>query len=253
MPAFYKTSHYYSSGECLTNLPVAQSNLIKLYTMASQAEIRKGMAWYSDAKQDAIDIAQLYDVDIVTVVKVACALSPKMPWDVNMAAASWVIRHYQAGCFVPDIDDYRTGKVYLSRTPKSDPNKPALTEDDRILSTPYGGLKQSVIKALWILQGHDWVLRGKKVNAFCDNILHADTSTLVTIDSHAIQCWFGQVAGGTYRIPDSFWQIVAADYQYVAKLLKIAVSQLQAIVWLVKKRLSKIKGAVAKFLNNKVK
>jgi hypothetical protein len=122
-----------------------------------------------------------------------------------------------------------------------DPSKPVLAEDDRIPSNPYGGLKASYIKALWILQGFD-CLSGPKVVDFYHCVLEWETYLGACIDSHAFQAWFGSFEGGTYGVPPTFYVLVRADFIHAAELTGLSPLQFQAILWLVKKRISKSLG-----------
>lgn len=239
MPTKCTGGYKYSAEEIKAALDKGLENILKMYAQASLSEIQEGLEWYKTAKEEAQAIALRYEIDLLTVVKVACAISPKMNWKVNMLAAEWYIRHFIAGGYVPDIEPYITGEAYLQNTPNGDPNKRIIAEDSRIPSCGYGGLKANAVKALWILQGHDWVLRGPKVQPFLDNIMFWDSSQLVTVDSHAIQVWFGSLDGGTYGIPENYMKIIAADYQKAAVLLGISPLQVQAVTWLTKKRMSK--------------
>jgi hypothetical protein len=67
------------------------------------------MAWYSDAKAEAIRISNLYGIELETVVMVACALSPRLAWERNMPAAEEVIRWFVTGGFIPEITLYTSG------------------------------------------------------------------------------------------------------------------------------------------------
>lgn len=239
MPTRSTSSWSYSVQECLDNAPVGLSHLLAIYGLAWESEIRDGIAWYPAAHDHAVRIHEWSGIDLVTVVKVACALSPRMPWPNNMPAAEFAVKWFLGGGFIPDIEEYAAGKVYLQPCKNADPSKPVLSKDPRMPKVPGGGLKSSLIKALWILQGHDWVLRGPKVNSFNDNVLNPLTSKLVTVDSHAIQAWFGSTEGGTYQIPKQFYAIIAADYIEAARRTGLSPLQFQAVVWLAKKRLGK--------------
>lgn len=227
-----------TSAQLVQVAPSGVSNLLDLFAQATTAEIAQGKAWYQWAYQEAQDISRAYGVSLETVVKVACALSPRLLWEANMPAAEQVIRHYVSGGYVPDIERYRSGGEKLQRT-RHTPTGVAVISDDAGLPYIPGPTRVNIVKALWICQGHDWVLRGKKVNSFLDNILHWDTSTEVTVDSHHIQCWRGLMEEGTYAIPDAWYDVIVADTRAVAAMLGILPNQLQAILWLVKKRLVK--------------
>jgi len=223
--------------DCTANLNDGVANLLNVYAAATLSETRDGLDWYSSAHDEAQRIARLYSVPMDVVVKVACALSPRLSWERNMPAAESVIRHYVAGGFVPSITPYVDGTMKLQRT-KATPAGALVIADNPLVPTIAGPTRVNVVKALWILQGYQWVLRGKKVSSFCDNILNHATSNAVTVDSHAIQCWFGRMEEGTYAVPPTFYAVIEADYQRAAAIVGCTPLQFQAIVWVAKKRIT---------------
>jgi hypothetical protein len=216
-------------------------NLINLFALASQSELAEGIDWYPGALRQAEKIAELYSLPVDTVILVAAAISPKCRWEDNFDSAEWVIRQFFSGCYIPDYAEYQRGEVYLQKCPRCDPSKRILAQDSRIFAPRAGGLKSNVIKSLWLLQGHD-CLKGPKVNDFYQCIKHWETYLGACIDSHAIQGWFGSFDGGTYGIPPNFYMIVRADYIKAAHMVGLSPLQFQAVLWLVKKRLSKVQG-----------
>jgi hypothetical protein len=245
MPTKSTSNYRYSVEESKANIETGVQNLLKLYALANDSDMRAGIDWYPAARREAVRIANLYNLSLDTVIYVAAAISPKCPWENNMLAAEWVIRHYQGGCFVPDIELWRGGSAYLQTPRNWDGVKPVLAMEERISAPPSGGLKANVIKALWLLQGHD-CLGGPKVNDFFMCIKEWETYLGACIDSHAIQGWFGSFDGGTYQIPEQFYNIVRADYVRAASLVGLSPLQFQAVLWLVKKRISKEMGKVRK-------
>lgn len=241
MPTYSGSSWHYSTEECQANMPNGVAKLLTLYAQATENELKKGISWYPEARDEADEIARLYGFDRETVVRVAAAISPKCPWEVNMESAAWVVREYISGCYIPDYELYASGDAYLQNCPKPKAGKAVLSKDARVKSPPGGGLKSNVIKALWILQGHD-CLSGPKVTDFYECVMHWESYLGACIDSHAIQAWFGNSEGGTYGIPPRFYTIIRADYVHAAKLVGLSPLQFQAVLWLVKKRVSKVQG-----------
>jgi hypothetical protein len=225
-----------SSAICRDNLDNGVANILSVYAQATPREVRMGVEWYSTARAEAVRISDLYGVPVETVVKVACALSPRLAWESNMVAAEKVIRWYVSGGYVPDIRPYADKEIRLQRTRHNMTSR--VIADDASIPTVAGPTRVNIVKALWLLQGHAWVLRGKKVASFLDNILNCQTSLAVTCDSHAIQVWRGLMEAGTYSVPPSWYAVVEADYRTAARLIGLTPLQLQAITWLVKKRLS---------------
>lgn len=241
MPHHSSNSWHYTAQECRENMESGKRKLLNLYALALESELISGIRWYPDARDRADEIATIYDISQDTSIKVAAAISPKCPWENNMDSAEWCVRQFYSGCYIPDYQDYLDKKVYLINTPNADPTKPILAQDSRIQAPPTGGLKGNVIKALWVLQGHD-CLSGPKVTDFFWCIKSWETYLGACVDSHAIQGWFGSFDGGTYGIPPQFYNIIRADYVHAAQTVGLSPLQFQAVLWLVKKRISKANG-----------
>lgn len=227
----------YTAAQCDSNAKVGVSNLLSLFGLATAKEIRDGKLWYASALEDAQNIAAMYDIPVETVVKVACALSPRLKWENNMPEAEKVIRFFVQGGRIPSIKLYSSGSVRLQRTKDTPEGMPVLSDYVQ-LPWSMSATRVNVLKALWILQGHEWVLRGSKVNSFLDNIHNHATSTRVTVDSHAIQAWFNKMETGTYNVNERYYRVIEADYRHAAAVVGLTPLQFQAVVWIVKKRIT---------------
>jgi hypothetical protein len=222
------------------------STLLGIYAQATVKELRDGLAWYATALDEAKVIADTYSLPVLTVVQVACALSPRLRWENNMLEAEKVIRFHASGGTFPSIALYESGAMKLQRT-KDTPENAKVLSDFVQLPWSMSATRVNVLKALWILQGHVWVLRGSKVSSFCDNILNHLTSTAVTVDSHAIQAWFGRMETGTYSVTEKYYRIIEADYRTASRVVGCSPLQFQAVVWVVKKRITaQVNKAIAK-------
>lgn len=241
MPSYSGSSWHYSAQECRDNMESGKRKLLNLFALATEWELTKGIRWYPDARDRADETAEIYGISQDTSIKVAAAISPKCPWETNMDSAEWVVRQYFSGAYIPSYQDYLDKVVYLQKCPNADPSKPILAEDSRISAPPAGGLKSNVIKALWIMQGHD-CLSGPKVTDFYWCIKAWETYLGACVDSHAIQGWFGDFSGGTYGVPPQFYNIIRADYIHAAQSVGLSPLQFQAVLWLAKKRISKEQG-----------
>lgn len=227
----------YNLTDVLGNAEYGVCNLLCVYSHSTASERRKGIAWYADAYHDAAKIARLYGLSVELVIKVAAVLSPQMNWDNNMPAAEAVIRYYVAGGYVPSHELWTGFGGELPLGPSK--NHDLGVSSDAMFDHPCTAYRANQIKALWLLQGVDEsiVIGGPKVAAFIDNILYYATSQNVTVDSHAIQAWFGKMDAGTYSVPDRAYDLIRADYVKAAEVVGITPLQFQAIVWLTKKRL----------------
>lgn len=180
-------------------------NIIAVYNLASVAEVAEGLAWYSQAHDAACLLADRYGVTVETAAAVIAVLSPAVRWSDNVAAAETVIRMALAGL---SANDY-TVQGYGQNKRKA--HAIASTGDISLVS-------------------------GEKVTSFYRNIINP-LSDDVTVDRHAVKVWLGFGDGGSVRIAKSAYTRIADDYRAAAKQLGIPVASLQAITWLVYKRI----------------
>lgn len=227
----------YTMDDVRGNLDDGVENLLGVYAHATAAERRTGINWYADARRDAEDIALRYGLSVRLVAQVAAVLSPQVEWGQNMPAAEDVIRYWLAGNYIPNAGMWTKfgGELPLGTTRNGDEG----ISSDAMFDHPAVAYRTNQLKALWLLQGHspDVIVSGDKVKSFVDNILNHETSTAVTVDSHAIQAWFGNMVAGTYSIPSAAYPIIEADYIKAAAIVGLTPLQFQAVVWVTKKRL----------------
>jgi hypothetical protein len=237
----------------------AHRNLAYFLQSATDNEIELGLSWYAVANDTARTLSRMFDISVNTAASVLAALSPRVKWQRNIECAFSVCEYWQSGGYVPPIADYTKfgGTMQLQRT-RYTPDDTEVISDDSRIELSLVATKANIIKALWILQGYD-VLSGKKVVSFRDNILGVESQSTVTVDSHAIQAYFGNVQPGTYAVPGIMYQTIANYYLHLSEYMRLAqpivysrivsiadsmaietitASMLQAIIWLVKKRLS---------------
>jgi hypothetical protein len=189
------------------SMKLTYGNILATYFLASEPEIRKGIAWYDDANAIASRIGESYDLCPRMVAGVIAALSPSNRWERNCRDADNFCRIFAAG------------------------------GDSLLLKVSTYGINK--IKALAILNGEDidTVLNGRKTVAFYHCIAGDDGH--VCIDGHAYNVWMGQ------RIPldtvpsigKKLYQTIVSDYIEATKLINNAfntsytAAQVQAITW----------------------
>lgn len=119
-------------------------SILSVYRRATHDDVMAGMTWYPDAHLIAREAG-----DIRKGAGIISALSPRMPWNRNVALAR--------KAFSAPLDG--------------------------------GALKRSILAANRIANGDDPldILGGLKTRAFFDNIVNPITSTEVTVDTHAIK------------------------------------------------------------------
>jgi hypothetical protein len=202
----------------LNNPDLQVKNIIRLYSKAYPEEIQSGKAWYKQANEIASVMADKYQLSIIQTAGIISALSPGTNWSQNIV---------DANNFCSLLS---TGKYYRS-----------------ITVTTYGNNRE---KAYLIYcspeldeSGIFKLLLGasKKVNktsSFFLNILHPDNDQIVTIDRHTYR-----INLGITEIPESApltekrYFLMNSAYQKASKELEISAIELQAVVWLVFRRL----------------
>lgn len=187
----------------------AVANILKVYDLATEAEKAAGAAWYQS-------VNALVGNDSNRAGCLA-ALSPSTPWDQNVE----MYLNVAAG-----REELRQSGLFLQRA------KDCLTSDPGS------------------------VLGGPKVRNFWRNIADPAHCGFVTIDRHALSIVFGGVgeqASGPHsnkvgRLSDAFlkramrgrgtYTYLAAFYRSAARQRGLVPCQLQAVTWLVWRRLT---------------
>lgn len=93
-------------------------------------------------------------------------------------------------------------------------------------------------------------VRGLKITAFRHNLLYPRTSNMVTVDGHMFGLWYGeenmtmkQAALLVGRSP-KMYAAVSKDITTFARRMKLLPCQMQAILWIAKKRVTANKYSV---------
>jgi hypothetical protein len=188
-----------------------KSNILNIYNQATEQEIKDGLDWYNKANTDCLAVLahfphQAYNIN--SVAGITAALSPRNKWARNI------------------IDTYSLLTDSNSKVGTFNANKAkALAIKNLIFAT-----KTEVLDCLG----------GEKVRSFYQNILDPQDTTIVTVDGHAIGVWLGSRATSVSAAGDAYTTIQDA-YIRTANELEIIPNQLQAITWLVYRRIHGIK------------
>ena len=73
------------------------NNILAVFNQATSQEITDGQLWYSDARQEAQQIADKHNLALSTVVAVIAALSPTNKWERNVIDADNICAAFVAG------------------------------------------------------------------------------------------------------------------------------------------------------------
>jgi len=77
-------------------------NILKVFTQCTGDEVQHGLNWYSDAKQEAQNIADKYQLPLHVVIGVIAALSPTNSWEMNLRNADTMCHIFVDGGYVED-------------------------------------------------------------------------------------------------------------------------------------------------------
>ena len=176
------------------------ANIIAIARRATPAEIESGVQWYQTAHNEASRIATLNEG-----AGVIAALSPRMPWDRNLAIAERAFVEGRAS----------------------------------------GALSANVAKANAILDGADPldVLGGLKVRSFYANIIYPDGRD-GTIDRLGFDMVNGRSTSDRERSGLSrkgVYEMHADYYREAGVILGLTGAQVQAITWCTWRRIKGIK------------
>lgn len=245
-----------------------QENLRGLIERARESgAYEEGLHWYQNAHDTAQGFADKYGVTIEQAAGVIAVLSPDTRWGRNVAEAdrllelvtspTWTYTAEESDAryafaikmiadnFAKDMSPDKLEKA-LARAEELNMAGQALigTHNTADLSAhdlaPYariGTYYGNVEKAIEVARGDLSVIRGNKVEAFVDNILHPDTSDKVTIDTHMVRIIVNdlmiddKVLASAIRT-DARYNILAEQVTKVASELGVTPSQAQAIAWI---------------------
>lgn len=179
-----------------------------LYAMATEEE--KQTDWYFDAYHFANDLAEQYDVSPIKIANLISAISPQQKWEKNKEMTVLALQAFDA------VKNGWMGKNDLPKIHK------------------FGGMSQNGYAVLF---DEDYSL-GQKTTSFAANIM--GNKQIVTVDSLAMSILLGfYEKAGSYNIKNPAYVYAQSLYVHCANVLGIFPAQLQAVVWVVCRRLKK--------------
>lgn len=141
-----------------TNLSAITKQWIEL---AIEADINEGLNWYARAHELCCELAEQSQLPLEVVVATVACLSPRNKWESNVAEARALVLN-------EELERWRSLRVQLEKAR-------ALLESARAGADYRTHLEVA--------------LRGPKVSAFFDNILHPESSLRITLDTHMVQAF----------------------------------------------------------------
>lgn len=183
-----------------------QVNIRNIYNQATDKELRKGRQWYEQAQLVCHGLAAKHGVSYIKVAAVLAATSPQTDWYSNQRITDKVLEGQREGLHTRDV----------------------MVKCDAILSLPDD--EALLYECGDVVYGK----KGWKTSAFFFNIMGYENH--VTIDRHALNLATLDDYDWKWMTPRRY-EALSAAYQTVAAELGIKGYELQAITWLVWRRL----------------
>lgn len=195
-----------------------EKRLLRIYVEANAQELSRGRTWYETARLYVCELSERFGFTYEVAAGVLAVLSPSTTWEANKADARRVLGYVRHGGNWQDcsVSTYSRNKL----------------------------------KAFTIAETGDCsYVNGPKVRAFWRNIL--GDYTVPAIDSHALNAYVGFYMVGSAAPTPSVILVRECTQGYIKASERVDESpaSLQAIVWLVWKRLiseGKVKGYARK-------
>ena len=190
-------------------------NILKVYRLATDDDVRAGIEWYARAKREAKRISKRNAIPVKTVIGVMAALSPNNRWERNVKDADTMCRAWVMGDCLSDfkVSCYNSMKEKAWSILVDEVN-----DDDDILTR----------------------LNGQKIRSFYSNIMGLDE---VTVDGHALNIARGYRVGLTddkTNIGKRLYRELQDAYVRAAKRAGVKPHEMQAVTWKAWKRIHNI-------------
>jgi hypothetical protein len=189
-------------------------NIKAIYQLATLTEKQDGIAWYPNADQIAINLADRHEISEAQAIGVIAALSPRNRWERNVEDADRLIAAFIAG---------GAEQAMLTKVCTFTNNK---TKAIKILGLSRAADLGSVLD----------ILSGPKLREFASCIAGLPD---VCIDGHAFCIWAANRTGlkDVPAIGVKLRREIKADYVAAADELGITPSACQAITWVTWRRI----------------
>ena len=190
-------------------------NILKVFRLATTGEVYNGTTWYGSAQYEATNIAYAHDLPLRIVVGVIAALSPNNKWERNVSNAADMIAVFLSGGTV----EMCKPSTYLKMRDKA-----------WLILEQMPATDAEVIK----------VLNGQKITSFFLNIMGINTCT---VDGHAFNIANGKRIGLTkpeVNITKGQYKELQDAYKRAGKRVGLKAFEIQAITWVVWKRIHNI-------------
>lgn len=192
-------------------------NILAIYNLSTAGEIKSGLAWYSEAHNQALQISEALNVPLTTVVGVIAALSPNNKWERNLTNAYQLIEAYLNG---EHIESVKVSTYHTMKAKAWSILADQLDNTDDILTR----------------------LNGQKIKSFYECIMGLPHG--ICIDGHALNIWRNERHGLTSdktNIGKRLYADIQADYLAAGNAVtyqgrNLTAYEMQAITWTVWRR-----------------
>jgi len=201
----------------LQNVDFQVSNILEIYKQATDNEINGGKLWYNQANEISRLMSIKYNLTIYQAVGIIAALSPATSWSQNIIDSNHFCSSLAAGKNIKAVvvTTYGNNKdkayfIYLHSE---------LTKDE-IFKVLLGSSKKV-----------------NKTSSFFLNILSPESDDIVTIDRHSFRVNLGITELIDIKLTEKRYKLMSQAYIKASNILEVNALQLQAVTWLVFRRL----------------
>lgn len=182
-----------------------QANRIKKYmTAATPLEIKQGLDWYNEARSLCVELSNTYETSVQQSAQVISVLSPQKKWGANKLEVRALYNEVFNG-IEPDFKYFAT--------------------------------KQMMEECKAIISGEFSIpSKRTKTFSFADNIADKDSKE-VTVDRHALRVAYDDKSAKIDKVSPKQYREAREAYRIVADSLGLKGFEVQAITWVVYKRI----------------
>lgn len=180
--------------------------IINLYRKASRGTKLRGVVWYRQAHEYAIELSEMYGVDFAKVCAVISALSPANDWENNKREAKTILFAYvnRLRDELPRFRTYGTNVVKAWSILASDKSTP-----------------KEIAKGFFSQK------TGPKTLAFYWNIVSPTEAKHVTIDRHMLTI----LGHDKITLTPKQYRLTAENLRAAALKIGLVPCELQAVLW----------------------
>lgn len=201
----------------LKNVNFQVNNILEIYSKALPDELQAGKQWYKQANEIASAMAIKYNLSLHHCAGIIASLSPATSWNQNIVDSNHFCAYLKAGKDIHSITVTTYGnnkdKAYYIYS------HPELNEEE-VYKIILGASKKV-----------------NKTSSFYLNILHPDNDSVVTIDRHSFRVNLGITELINIQLTENRYRVMVNAYQTASEQLEYSAIELQAITWLIFRRL----------------